>query len=34
MGNASEAVKAAADRVTLSCNDDGIAAVVESILGE
>ena len=24
----------AADKVTLSCNDDGIAAVIESILGE
>ena len=34
MGNAAESVKAAADRVTLSCNDDGIAAVIESISEE
>lgn len=32
MGNASEAVKAAADRVTLSNNRDGIAAALEQLL--
>ena len=33
MGNASEAAKAAADFVTLSNNDDGIAAALEKLLG-
>ncbi len=33
MANASEAVKAAADRVTLSNNADGVAAVIEEELG-
>lgn len=32
MGNASEAVKAAADMVTLSNNEDGIAAALEKLL--
>ena len=32
MGNASDAVKAAADMVTLSNNDDGIAAALEKLL--
>ena len=32
MGNATEAVKAAADMVTLSNNDDGIAAALEMLL--
>ena len=32
MGNAEAAVKAAADRVTLSNNDNGIAVVVEALL--
>ena len=32
MGNAQEAVKAAADMVTLSNNDDGIAAALEKLL--
>ena len=32
MGNAAEAVKAAADMVTLSNNDDGIAAALEKLL--
>ena len=32
MGNASEAVKAAADMVTLSNNDDGIAAALEKLI--
>ena len=32
MGNAQEAVKAAADMVTLSNNDDGIAAALEQLL--
>ena len=32
MGNATEAVKAAADMVTLSNNEDGIAAALETIL--
>lgn len=32
MGNAAENVKAAADRVTLSNNDDGIAAALEELL--
>jgi len=32
MGNAAEAVKQAADRVTLSNNDDGIAAALEKLL--
>lgn len=32
MGNATEAVKAAADLVTLSNNDDGIAAALEKLL--
>ena len=32
MGNASEAVKVAADMVTLSNNDDGIAAALEQLL--
>ena len=32
MGNAQDAVKAAADMVTLSNNDDGIAAVLEKLL--
>ena len=31
MGNADEAVKAAADRVTLSNNDNGIAAALVSL---
>lgn len=34
MGNAAESVKAEADCVTLSCNDDGIAAVIEPMLKE
>jgi len=34
MGNAHAAVKAAADRVTLSNNEDGIAAALEVLLGE
>lgn len=34
MGNADEAVRAAADRVTLSNNDDGIAAALESLLSD
>ena len=32
MGNAAEAVKAAADMVTLSNNEDGIAAALEKLL--
>jgi len=32
MGNATESVKAAASRITLSNNDDGIAAALETIL--
>ena len=32
MGNASEAVKAAADMVTASNNDDGIAVALEKLL--
>lgn len=32
MGNAAEAVKAAADRVTLSNNEDGIAAALQTLL--
>ena len=32
MGNASPAVKAAADRVTLSNNEDGIAAALAKLL--
>jgi hydroxymethylpyrimidine pyrophosphatase-like HAD family hydrolase len=32
MGNAAEAVKAAANMVTLSNNDDGIAAALEKLL--
>ena len=32
MGNAADAVKAAADMVTLSNNDDGIAAALEKLL--
>ena len=32
MGNAQEAVKAAADMVTLSNNDDGIAAALEKLI--
>ena len=34
MGNADEAVKAAADRVTLTNNEDGIAAALEILLSE
>ena len=33
MGNAADAVKAAADRVTLTNNEDGIAAALEALLG-
>lgn len=33
MGNASEDVKAAADRTTLSCDEDGIAAALDELLG-
>ncbi len=33
MGNAAEAVKAAADRITLSNNEDGIAAALKELLG-
>ena len=33
MGNADEAVKAAADRVTLSNNENGIAATLKAVLG-
>ena len=32
MGNAQEAVKQAADMVTLSNNEDGIAAALEQLL--
>lgn len=32
MGNAEDPVKAAADAVTLSCEEDGVAAAIESIL--
>ena len=34
MGNADPAVKAAADMVTLSNNEDGIAAALEKLLVE
>ena len=34
MGNAAEAVKAAADRVTLSNNEDGIAAALRELLDD
>ncbi len=34
MGNADDAVKAAADRITLSNNDNGIAAALEAVLEE
>lgn len=33
MGNASERVKAAADRVARSCDEDGVALVVEEVFG-
>jgi len=33
MGNASGEVKAAADRITLSCDEDGIAAALSEVLG-
>lgn len=32
MGNASEGVKSAADRVTATCDDDGVARLVEEVL--